>query len=69
MSYREISITQKRQLPKRTKIITKRSNEKNAPGDLKQKVLDGDITTHKEYKQLQKDKEELEQKTPNSNHK
>lgn len=35
--------------------------KKNAPSELKQKVLDGDITTHKEYKQLQKDKEELEQ--------
>lgn len=44
------------------KSLQKEVMKKNAPNDLKQKVLDGDITTHKEYKQLQKDKEELEQK-------
>ncbi|WP_394868438.1 hypothetical protein [Staphylococcus haemolyticus] len=43
------------------KSLQKEVMKKNAPYDLKQKVLDGDITTHKEYKQLQKDKEELEQ--------
>lgn len=43
------------------KSLQKEVMKKNAPDDLKQKVLDGDITTHKEYKQLQKDKEELEQ--------
>lgn len=43
------------------KSLQKEVMKKNAPEDLKQKVLDGDITTHKEYKQLQKDKEELEQ--------
>ncbi|MEB7460931.1 hypothetical protein [Staphylococcus borealis] len=43
------------------KSLQKEVMKKNAPEDLKQKVLDGDITTHKEYKQLQKDKERLEQ--------
>lgn len=43
------------------KSLQKEVMKKNVPDDLKQKVLDGDITTHKEYKQLQKDKEELEQ--------
>lgn len=43
------------------KSLQKEVMKKNAPKDLKQKVLDGDITTRKEYKQLQKDKEELEQ--------
>lgn len=43
------------------KSLQKEVMKKKAPDDLKQKVLDGDITTHKEYKQLQKDKEELEQ--------
>lgn len=43
------------------KSLQKEVMKKNVPEDLKQKVLDGDITTHKEYKQLQKDKEELEQ--------
>lgn len=43
------------------KSLQKEIMKKNVPEDLKQKVLDGDITTHKEYKQLQKDKEELEQ--------
>lgn len=36
--------------------------KKNAPEDLKRKVLNGDITTHKKYKQLAKEKTELEQK-------
>lgn len=43
------------------KSLQKEVMKKSAPDDLKQKVLDGDITTHKEYKKLQKDKEELEQ--------
>ncbi|MCO4364368.1 hypothetical protein [Staphylococcus agnetis] len=43
------------------KSLQKEVMKKNAPNDLKQKVLDGDITTHKEYRQLQKDKKELEQ--------
>ncbi|PTK32381.1 hypothetical protein BUZ49_00625 [Staphylococcus hominis] len=43
------------------KSLQKEVMKKSVPEDLKQKVLDGDITTHKEYKQLQKDKEELEQ--------
>lgn len=43
------------------KSLQKEVMKKSVPDDLKQKVLDGDITTHKEYKQLQKDKEELEQ--------
>ncbi|MCO6211822.1 hypothetical protein LZT62_10325 [Staphylococcus epidermidis] len=38
------------------KSLQKEVMKKNTPDDLKQKVLDGDITTHKEYKQLQKDK-------------
>ncbi|WP_249664830.1 hypothetical protein [Staphylococcus auricularis] len=42
------------------KSLQKEVMKKNVPEDLKQKVLDGDITTRKEYKQLQKDKEELE---------
>lgn len=43
------------------KSLQKEVMKRNAPDDLKQKVLDGDITTRKEYMQLQKDKEELEQ--------
>lgn len=43
------------------KSLQKEVMKKNAPEELKQKVLDGDITTHKEYKQLAKEKSELEQ--------
>ena len=43
------------------KSLQKEVMKKSAPDDLKQKVLDGDITTHKEYKQLTKEKAELEQ--------
>lgn len=43
------------------KSLQKEVMKKNAPENLKQKVLDGDITTRKEYMQLLKDKEELEQ--------
>ncbi|MGX0380764.1 hypothetical protein [Staphylococcus auricularis] len=43
------------------KSLQKEVMKKNTPYDLKQKVLDGDITTHKEYKQLTKEKAELEQ--------
>ncbi|MHC9401783.1 hypothetical protein [Staphylococcus epidermidis] len=53
--------TQKDNFLNAPKSLQKEVMKKNAPDDLKQKVLDGDITTHKEYKQLQKDKEELEQ--------
>ncbi|PTJ70519.1 hypothetical protein [Staphylococcus hyicus] len=42
------------------KSLQKEVMKKNVPNDLKRKVLDGEITTHKEYKQLQKDKERLE---------
>lgn len=45
------------------KSLQKEIMKKNTPDDLKQKVLDGDITTHKEYKQLQQEKLELEQRT------
>lgn len=53
--------TQKDNFLNAPKSLQKEVMKKNAPEELKQKVLDGDITTHKEYKQLQKDKEELEQ--------
>lgn len=53
--------TQKDNFLNAPKSLQKEVMKKNAPDDLKQKVLDGDITTHKEYKQLQKDKKELEQ--------
>lgn len=43
------------------KSLQKEVMKKNAPEDLKQKVFNGDITTRKEYKQLQKENEELEQ--------
>ena len=43
------------------KSLQKEVMKKNTPDGLKQKVLDGDITTHKEYKQLQQEKSELEQ--------
>ncbi|BCU51773.1 hypothetical protein JCM2421_05450 [Staphylococcus auricularis] len=43
------------------KSLQKEVMKKSAPDDLKQKVLDGDITTHKEYKQLTKEKAELKQ--------
>ncbi|MBM0749962.1 hypothetical protein [Staphylococcus epidermidis] len=54
--------TQKDNFLNAPKSLQKEVMKKNAPDDLKQKVLDGDITTRKEYMQLQKDKEELEQK-------
>ena len=44
------------------KSLQKEVMKKDTPDGLKQKVLDGDITTHKEYKQLQQEKSELEQK-------
>ncbi|UXS57031.1 hypothetical protein [Staphylococcus delphini] len=53
--------TQKDNFLNAPKSLQKEVMKKNAPDDLKQKVLDGDITTHKEYKQLQKVKKELEQ--------
>lgn len=43
------------------KSLQKEIMKKNVPEELKQKVLDGDITTNKEYKQLQQKKESLEQ--------
>lgn len=43
------------------KSLQKEVMKKDAPEDLKQKVLDGDITTNKEYQQLQQEKSELEQ--------
>lgn len=59
---RNLDDTKKDNFLNAPKSLQKEVMKKNAPDDLKQKVLDGDITTHKEYKQLQKDKEELEQK-------
>lgn len=53
--------TQKDNFLNAPKSLQKEVMKKNAPEELKQKVLDGDITTHKEYKKLQRDKEELEQ--------
>lgn len=53
--------TQKDNFLNAPKSLQKEVMKKNAPDDLKQKVLDGDITTHKEYKQLQKDNKQLEQ--------
>ncbi len=53
--------TQKDNFLNAPKSLQKEVMKKNAPEDLKQKVLDGDITTRKEYKQLYKEKEELEQ--------
>lgn len=58
---RNLDNTKKDNFLNAPKSLQKEVMKKNAPDDLKQKVLDGDITTHKEYKQLQKDKEELEQ--------
>ncbi|PCF48998.1 hypothetical protein [Staphylococcus delphini] len=59
---RNLDDTKKDNFLNAPKSLQKEVMKKNVPNDLKQKVLDGDITTHKEYKQLQKDKEELEQK-------
>ena len=53
--------TQKDNFLNAPKSLQKEVMKKNAPEDLKQKVLDGDITTNKEYKQLQQEKEVLEQ--------
>lgn len=53
--------TQKDNFLNAPKSLQKEVMKKNVPEELKQKVLDGDITTHKEYKKLQRDKEELEQ--------
>lgn len=53
--------TQKDNFLNAPKSLQKEVMKKNASEELKQKVLDGDITTHKEYKKLQRDKEELEQ--------
>lgn len=58
---RNLDDTKKDNFLNAPKSLQKEVMKKNVPEDLKQKVLDGDITTHKEYKQLQKDKEELEQ--------
>lgn len=58
---RNLDDTKKDNFLNAPKSLQKEVMKKNTPDDLKQKVLDGDITTHKEYKQLQKDKEELEQ--------
>ncbi|MCD8916316.1 hypothetical protein K2V61_12280 [Staphylococcus simulans] len=55
--------TQKDNFLNAPKSLQKEVMKKNAPEDLKQKVLDGDITTRKEYKQLQKEKEELERQS------
>ncbi|WP_204190689.1 MULTISPECIES: hypothetical protein [unclassified Staphylococcus] len=53
--------TQKDNFLNAPKSLQKEVMKKNAPEDLKQKVLDGDITTNKEYQQLQQEKSELEQ--------
>lgn len=58
---RNLDDTKKDNFLNAPKSLQKEVMKKNTPDDLKQKVLDGDITTHKEYKQLQKDKEELKQ--------
>ncbi|REI06192.1 hypothetical protein [Staphylococcus felis] len=54
--------TQKDNFLNAPKSLQKEIMKKNAPEDLKRKVLNGDITTHKKYKQLAKEKTELEQK-------
>lgn len=43
------------------KSLQKETMKKNAPEDLKQGVYDGDITTNKEYKNLLKQRDDLEQ--------
>lgn len=53
--------TQKDNFLNAPKSLQKEVMKKNTPEDLKQKVLDGDITTNKEYQQLQQEKSELEQ--------
>ncbi|MDU0441578.1 hypothetical protein [Staphylococcus haemolyticus] len=58
---RNLDDTKKDNFLNAPKSLQKEVMKKSVPEDLKQKVLDGDITTHKEYKQLQKDKEKLEQ--------
>lgn len=44
------------------KSLQKETMKKSAPEDMKQKVFDGDIKTHKEYKEELKRREEAEQK-------
>src|SRR5699024_2145634 len=46
-------------LPKSLQIET---SKKSADPELKQKVLDGDITTHKQYKDMLKEKEQAERR-------
>lgn len=58
---RNLDNTKKDNFLNAPKSLQKEVMKKNVPEDLKQKVFDGDITTHKEYKQLQRDKNELEQ--------
>lgn len=58
---RNLDNTKKDNFLNAPKSLQKEVMKKNAPEDLKQKVLDGDITTNKEYQQLQKEKSELEQ--------
>lgn len=58
---RNLDNTKKDNFLNAPKSLQKEVMKKNAPEDLKQKVLDGDITTNKEYQQLQKEKLELEQ--------
>src|SRR5699024_10643130 len=44
------------------KSLQKEVMKKNAPEDMKQKVYEGDITTHKEYKAMMKDRDEAEKR-------
>lgn len=44
------------------KSLQKEVMKKNAPEDMKQKVYEGDITTHKEYKDMMKERDEAEQR-------
>src|SRR5699024_1579384 len=44
------------------KSLQKETMKKSAPEDMKQKVFEGDIKTHKEYKEELKRREEAEQK-------
>ncbi|MDU0461973.1 hypothetical protein [Staphylococcus ureilyticus] len=57
---RNLDNTKKDNFLNAPKSLQKEMMKKNAPEELKEQVLNGDITTHKEYKKLAEEKSQLE---------
>lgn len=57
---RNLDNTKKDNFLNAPKSLQKEMMKKNAPEELKEQVLNGDITTHKEYKKLAEQKNQLE---------